>query len=415
MGFFSCVFFKAYYYFILFWVLDFLNSLEIKFFINYTQYNENKQYRKEVLLLYLVCVNLSELLAGFLVIITKIKMKFLNEDKIRKPSKNSLKLIYNDLSKKKNKYTLIIFVSLLDFIGRGTNLFYLLFIGFNTLEVRHTKWIISIDLISRIITSRIILKTKLYKHHYVSLILCSIGFTILFIFAIQSILFGANGAYNQLNSWIYIIFLIIQKILFSIEDSTSKILLTNKFLLPHFLMFWKGLICFIMFLILIPILFFTSTITINNFESLFKGGDLRLHILIKIILIIFSFFQSFSIFKIINIFTPIHVGFLNVISSLFGIIEFSIVTSQLEHVIHLIFDIICLILIGFGTLIFTEILIINAWGLNENTKNGLLLKEQLDKLPPDCTLLTNDDEQQSDEHKNDVSQSFNENTILSQE
>ena len=322
---------------------------------------------------------------------------------MRKPSKNSLKLIYNDLSKKKNKYTLIILVSLLDFIGRGTNLFYLLFIGFNTLEVRHTKWIISIDLISRIITSRIILKTKLYKHHYVSLILCSIGFTILFIFAIQSILFGANGAYNQL------------KILFSIEDSTSKILLTNKFLLPHFLMFWKGLICFIMFLILIPILFFTSTITINNFESLFKGGDLRLHILIKIILIIFSFFQSFSIFKIINIFTPIHVGFLNVISSLFGIIEFSIVTSQLEHVIHLIFDIICLILIGFGTLIFTEILIINAWGLNENTKNGLLLKEQLDKLPPESTLLTNDDEQQSDENKNDVSQSFNENTILSQE
>lgn len=307
-------------------------------------------------------------------------MKFLNEDKVRKPSGNSIKLIYNDLSKKKNKY----------------NLFYLLFIGFNKLEERHTKWIISIDLISRIITSSVMLKTKLYKHHYVSLILCSIGFIILFIFAIQSILFGADGAYNELNSWIYIIFLIVQKILFSIEDSTSKILLTNKFLLPHFLMFWKGLICFIMFLILIPILFFTSKIKISNYESLFEGGDLRLHILIKVILIIFSFFQCFSIFKIINIFTPIHVGFLYVISSLFDTIQISIVTTQLEHIIHLIFDIICLILIGFGTLIFTEILIINAWGLKENTKNGLLLKEQLDNLPPDCTLLTNDDGQQNE-------------------
>ena len=30
----------------------------------------------------------------------------------------------------------------------------------------------------------------------------------------------------------------------------------------------------------------------------------------------------------------------------------------------------------FSTLIFSEIIIINKWGLNENTKSGLLIKEQ---------------------------------------
>ena len=99
MGFISFTFTKAYFYFIIYWTLDFLNSIEIKFFVKYTQYNG--EYQKEFILLYLICVNLGELLSGILVIITKIKMNYLGEKEIKRPSRNSHLLIYNDLSLKK--------------------------------------------------------------------------------------------------------------------------------------------------------------------------------------------------------------------------------------------------------------------------------------------------------------------------
>ena len=397
MRFISFTFSKAYIYFIVFWVLDFLNSVEIIFFVKYTQYNG--EYQKEFILLYLVCLNLGELLSGLLVLITKVKMKYLkeidDENEIRQEtSARSLKLIYNDLSIKKNKHILIVIMSILDFLGRGIDLLYLLFFDKLYLEQRHIKWLISVDIFSRIFFSRIILNSKIYKHHKYAMLLCSIGFFIMAIFALQSIIFGEGGKYNNLNSWAYIMFIIAQKIFFSSGDTISKILLTDKFLLPHYLMFYKSLVCFIIFILLIPILFLTSKIKYENFENLFQTGDPHLHILLKLLLIIGSFFACFSIFKIIDIFTPVHVGFVNVASSLFQIIEFTIYQNKIEHLIYLIFYILCLLVVFFGTLIFTEIIIINFWGLNEYTQEGFLLKEQLDNMPPDGTILIDNEENQ---------------------
>ena len=215
------------------------------------------------------------------------------------------------------------------------------------------------------------------------------------IFALQSILFEENGKFNKFNCWIYIIFTIMQKFCFSFEDTISKILLTDKFILPHYLMFYKSLTCFIIFLILIPILFLTGKISFDNYQSLFYIGDYRVHILLKIYIIISAFFGCFSIFKIIDIFTPTHVGFLNVVSSLVQVI-YSSIRNETQNLLFWISYIICFIIIIFGTLIFNEILIINAWGLNEHTKPGFLIKEQLDNLPPDGTLLIFDNEENND-------------------
>ena len=282
----------------------------------------------------------------------------------------------------------------------------------NNLEDRHIKWIISINIISRIIFSQLILKIKLYKHHVISIILCSIGFFIMFIFALQSIIFGGNGKYNNLNNWIYIISIIVQKNFYSLEDSISKLLLTDKFLLPHYLMFLRGCFNFIFYLILCLILFLTSYAKISNFKNLFEGSDFRVHLLLKGLRLISSFVRIFSIFKIIDIFTPIHVGFLNVVSSFNEIIQLTIVTTEIEHIIHIIFDMICLFVLGFGTLIYTEILIINVCGMNEKTKPGLLLKEQLDKIPPESTIFTNDFTEDHDETRTKF---LNEDTIVSNE
>ena len=402
MAFISFIFNRAYIYFVIYWVLDSLNSLEIYFFVKYTQYNE--EYQKELILLYLICLNIGEMLSGILVLITKIRMKYLKEIEIKQETKKYHQLIYNDLSKtkKKNKYILLIFMSIFDFLGRGIDLIYLLFFDSRKLQPRHISWLISVDILSRIFFGRVVLKIKLYKHHKYSLILCSIGFLIMAIFSLQSILFGEEGEYNKLNNWAYIIFIIAQKIFYSSGDTMSKILLTDKFLLPHYLMFYKSLICFLMFIIMVPILFLTSHLNFNNFEKLFETGDPNLHILLKALLIISGFFASFSIFKIIDIFSPIHVGFLNVASALLYVIRFTIFADETEQLIYLIFYIICLLVVGFGTLVYTEIIIVNAWGLNEYTHEGFLIKEQLDQFPPDCTIIIDDKEEKLDQNESNV-------------
>ena len=402
MAFISFIFNRAYIYFVIYWVLDSLNSLEIYFFVKYTQYNE--EYQKELILLYLICLNIGEMLSGILVLITKIRMKYLKEIEIKQETKKSHQLIYNDLSKtkKKNKYILLIFMSIFDFLGRGIDLIYLLFFDSRKLQPRHISWLISVDILSRIFFGRVVLKIKLYKHHKYSLILCSIGFLIMAIFSLQSILFGEEGEYNKLNNWAYIIFIIAQKIFYSSGDTMSKILLTDKFYLAHYLMFYKSLICFLMFIIMVPILFLTSHLNFNNFEKLFETGDPNLHILLKALLIISGFFACFSIFKIIDIFSPIHVGFLNVASALLYVIRFTIFADETEQLIYLIFYIICLLVVGFGTLVYTEIIIVNAWGLNEYTHEGFLIKEQLDQFPPDCTIIIDDKEEKLDQNESNV-------------
>ena len=215
-------------------------------------------------------------------------------------------------------------VSILDFFGRGYTVIFLLFFDKLIIEPHHIRWIISFDILARIFFGRIILNIKLYKHRKISMCICSIGFFIMTIFALQSILFEENGKFNKFSCLIYILFTIMQKFCFSLEDTISKILLTDKFILPHYLMFYKSLTWFIIFLILIPILFLTGKISFDNYQSLFYIGDYRVHILLKIYIIISAFFGCFSIFKIIDIFTPTHVGFLNVVSSLVQVIYSSI-------------------------------------------------------------------------------------------
>jgi len=125
MGLISFIFVKAYFFFIFYWALDCLNTIEMNYFIIYTEYSGN--YQIEFTLLYVVCLNLGELLSGFLVLYTKLKMNYLKEIETKKESKNEIELIYNDLSIKKNKYILIFLVSILDFFGRGYTVIFLLF------------------------------------------------------------------------------------------------------------------------------------------------------------------------------------------------------------------------------------------------------------------------------------------------
>ena len=379
MGLFSCPFFKTYFYFAFFWAIYFLNTY-------ITSITKGKLGPPLISMLFVIIdFNLGELFSGFLVLYTKLRIKKKKNEQIP-TGKTDIELIYTDLSLKKNRKTLIFLISILDFLGRNYLIFYFLFFNNSTLQQHHVKWIISIDILSRIIFCRIILKIKLYKHHKLAIYLCLIGFFFMAIFTLTVIL-EKGGEYNNIHSWIYIIFTIIKGIMYSLEDTLIKILVTQKFILPHFLMFKRSVICFGFYLILISFLLLTSKITFSNITN-----ALTANILIQLIRISCGFFQSLLIFNIIYIFTPIHVGFLNIVTTFYQIF------IQLDNIIFIICYIICLAIIGIGILIFTEMIVINNYGLNEYTKVGLLIKEKLEESPPDPSVISeyNEDSEYSD-------------------
>lgn len=194
----------------------------------------------------------------------------------------------------------------------------------------------------------------------------------------------------------------ISKIVISLEDVIYKILLTDKFVLPHALMFWRGIIISEILTILIPILQSTEKITLQNYFN-FIGK----YIFLKLIIIIFSFFKSFITMKVIDIFTPQHVAFLNVVFSLYDYLDY-IIDNEDDDIID-IFDILLILIIVVSILIFNEMIIINCFGLNENTKKGLLIKEENDNSTElNTTVISYNDEERKESYisDKDIANSF---------
>ena len=399
----SCVFFKSYYYFLICWIIDFITYLINQYKDDTLKY-DNMEFIKLNDYLYLISLNISDLLAGFLVLVTYCHTKSeKKEEKKIKP--NSIELIYNDLSIKENKLIYIVSLSTLDLIGRSTTFLYHLFLSDkNSLETKETIWLISIDIIARIIFSRIILKTILFKHHYASVILFTIGF-------LPLIIWGIYQVFTSICP-MHILFLIPKNILFAIGDILSKILLTNKFVLPQYLMFWKGLFNFGMHLIIFPIIYFTHIIKFidDNNNTYFSNYTLSL-VLLRILYIILSFVKGFCIMKIIYLFSPHHVAFVNVVTNLTEFFIFFIY-KQCEAYLAIL-NLLCFIIIIIGTLVFNEILILNFFGLNKDVKTNIIKrgeKEKKETLEMNSTII-NDTINDEEEANETLKESLNDTSI----
>jgi hypothetical protein len=348
------------------WFFD-LSSSFIKAYFEYI-YSEINNFSVMIELINLICLNIADLLAGFFVLYTHINSKSDKENnEARRTSSNQIKLIYNDLSIKKNKYLLIFLISVLELVGRSTDLFY--YIYFDSIRIRdgEISWLISIDILPRIIFSKIILKSRLYNHHILSIIMTVIGLCSMSISA-----FIAINSY-ELSRWPYFSFIFLKFITIPLEDVINKILLTNKFLLPQTLMFMRGLYNLIMLLIIIPILYFTNELKLDFYFNENEIGYV-IQISLLIFFIAFTLLKSFYIMKVIYIFTPQHVAFLNVVFYMIRLLRCRITTGDQSLII--ISDSVFLIIIIFSTLLFNEMIVVNVCGLNENTKDGFLIKEK---------------------------------------
>ena len=377
--------FNSYYYFLLYWIIDLISSLMDYFLENHVY--EEKEW-KEIDYIDLIFMNISDLSAGILVLITNCRMKSEKEDEKKveklKTSNNNYQLIYTDLSIKRYKFRLTFLMSLIELTGRSSNFIYHLI--FPNSEILNHKiiWLISVDILSRIFFMNKILKTKLEKHHIVSVFLLLIGFLPMTIDGIIDV--------PHSNCAMYLFFIIPRNILFPLGDTISKILLTDKFMLPQNLMFYKGLLNLFMHLIVLLILLHTKSL---NFDGNFFSNISILTVLLFILNLIFKFSKFFCIMKILYIFSVQHVCFVNAVSWLIILIQYFILKKI--HSLSIYIYIISFLIVIFGTLLFNEIIIINVCDLNKNTKAKILEREkeeinQLNMFSNGNNILINEDE-----------------------
>ena len=408
MAFVSFSLYKAYYLFIFIWAFDIVN-FNIKAIFDRI-YSNRDHFDLMFEFINTICFDIADLLAGFLYLYTcittrtkKEKQEEEEKNEIKKKnseSGNSIEYIYNDLSVQKNKISLIVLVSILYYLGNSVDFYYYLIIDKKRMRNGEISWLISIDIISRCIFSHYLLKSKIYKHHKMSLILIVLSLCIM-----SAIAFIALDEVDS-QRWPYFLFLPIKFIILPLEDVINKILLTEKFMLAHTLVFFRGIGVMFIYIILIPIFYFTNTFefelnVLNETEDGKYSGAIK--ILLVILYVLFLSFRSLSIMKVIYNFSPQHVSFLNVVYYLFILLKCRLDIKDKTYII--IIDSICMAIIILSTLIFNEMLILKFWGLNQNTQVGFLAKEE--KELKEMTSIENgnddddDDENEDDGKKND--------------
>ena len=398
----SCICYKNYFYFLIFWILELLVSIfknliyNHKFFGEFIENDITDEY------IDLISLNIADLLAGFLVLYTKYSFK---KKEIKKEKKGDINLIYqhNTPFNSNKKLQLLILISFLDFISRSGYFWFSFFINKGRMLNRYNlDIIIAIDILMRYFFSRIILKTYLYNHHITAIIISIIGFVSMSLLDIISIIIEGKDVSNK---FLFLLFILPRSIFYPLEDVLNKILLSNDFLLPHTLMYDRGLIEFIILFIISLILLLTGKLTLT-----FKYGEEAVYIILfRIVNIIISFAEAFCLMEVIYIFTSQYVSFLIVSESFAGVLNFLIninindgkFPSPYKNNTFIFIDILSLITITFGTLMYNEMIIINKWGLQENTKTGLLLKEQNDFIIAMDEVGGNNDE--NDNTINDIS------------
>ena len=241
----------------------------------------------------------------------------------------------------------------------------------------------AIEIIFILIVSKILLKTKLYVHHY-------IGLLIFIIFSLGiDILVGMNifkpGA---LFFFIYCIYLLFDSIYITYE----KYMMDKLYYSPFIIVFAIGLlflvtptICAILIFIKGNMVKVGAKYKLQKFSDYFQENDYK-DVIIHIVYLT-SFRYVINILKILTIyyFTQNHIYTTYVFIKL---VDYLI---RKKHWIRFL-SIILFVFQFLGLLIYLEIIELNFLKLNKNTKNNIKKRE----LDEDILLLSDEDSRKSD-------------------
>ena len=325
---------------------------------------------------------ISDLLQGILYLLSKLK-----EKRESKKLKNSLK---NESLDKDNIRTnnegfikIIVKISAIDFFCQ---LFFLIFtISFsidNAIKKENQNFLLIIDITSRFLFCRYILKTFFYRHHIASMIINLFVFIILGILDIISII-NKEPNIGATSKIVFGIFLIIQTIAYSYEDVLNKIALEKDYFTPYSLLFYKGLFQIPLVIILsLFILIYNNDKGENVWKSFSEldSDGLNFFLVKRSIFIVFNILRSISLVQVIDKFSSQYLSILKVLESLFIYIYF-VIDIQGNHYFkwyeNIIMSISFLILV-LTSLIYNEVLVLNIFGLQDYTQHGLDIQAEKD-------------------------------------
>ena len=227
-----------------------------------------------------------------------------------------------------------------------------------------------------------ILKYKLYKHHYLSIII------ILISFLIAIITYFYHSKAEPIDYLIVSLLGIIDTALYSLELTIDKYLIFSKYINSFEILFFQGIIELILGVISLTIT--TKFDFIDNFFDYYNKLDKK-EVIILISLIINNFIYYPIALKIIDIFSPFFVLFIPLISLIIMIIiSFAGIAFSINY--STIVDLFLFFLSFIFFLIFTEIIELNCLGLSYMTKRNIESRAKLDSIVEGDEIVRSDTE-----------------------
>ena len=300
-----------------------------------------------------ICISSSKLFAIIPYIIFKLRTKHNNNSDSKSVNRYSnLKFIYTDEEKKiaKGIWKYILFSAVIFTINQ------LLYVV--TLKVETNTS--TLDIVFTSMFYYFILKVKLYKHHYLSMILIMITGT--------SVDLSLNNLQNDMRTQLGLFFLrIVRESMYSLSSVIDKYIMEKKFISEYVILLADGIFNLVLFLIFT--IFDYNYFHIDNYIEYFNKFNF-IELLIVLGEMITQFFLNLFLLVTNKVNTPCHCF----IAFVFGHIAYYVDFSEESTIV------ICgLIIILFLSLIFNEIIELNFLGLSYNTKRNIMLRAEKEK------------------------------------
>ena len=336
-----------------------------------------------------IYTSIGMILAFIPYLIFKHKNKISNNIELKNESKLIVKLEHYDYLKKSRfgKYKLIAIASIFDFL----NTFLAYVFGMN---VVYNLWIFDIILIS--LFSYFILKTKLYRHQYFSMISIFVLGIILNIFEYYKL----DESEDKINIF-ELSMKFLTEIFFSITIVIIKYNIDKYYCSPYLMCLWEGFLGLILHIITLVIINALG-LTIDNIKYPENLYDYIIHydfndFLVSLIIIIVSSIFNISLMLTCFYFTPAHVLISSIIKETHYYMHFD------ENVFLNIFGFLILLIILFMFFVFVEIIEINICNISFNTKKNIEIRSKNDSFFDMDYILDSSEEILPDEDINSVS------------
>ena len=268
----------------------------------------------------------------------------------------------NEISKGKWKFFLL--SGIIYFIQSTILLF--------TISVKTNLYII--DILITGILSQIILKIKLFRHHWISIILIILTGLLLDL--------GTKNLQNDIkNNWESILLRFVREIVFSFHDIINKYAMENKFCSVYEISFYTSLILAVLFgIFTIFDYYFFHLDKYKVYFDNFNGKELL--VLLGNLITQLGLYMGTLFTNKHN--TPCHIFIIRIFGQLAYYIDFSVKSIPVF---------VCLFFILFVSLIFNEIIELNFCGLSDNTRKKIMLRsnDEDSDMQKKCTIDSKDD------------------------